>query len=153
VTPVSNGLTLKLTRALPGAPPVVFRWFSDKDRVRRWWGPHGFTTPWIEFEPRPGNAYRIEMQPPEGEAFYLRGEFRAVEPMARLAYTFIWEEPDPDDVETLVELEFRARGGETEVSLTQGAFGTEARRALHRGGWTDGFDELERLIPQDSRHH
>jgi hypothetical protein len=32
------------------------------------------------------------------------------------------------------------------VALTQGLFQTEARRALHRGGWTDSFDRLERLI-------
>jgi len=44
------------------------------------------------------------MQPPEGDRFYLTGEFREVDPPARLAYTFIWEYPDPDDVEMLVEL-------------------------------------------------
>ena len=58
--------------------------------------------------PEPSNStpasegrYRIEMQPPEGDAFYLIGEVREVDPPARLAYTFIWEDPDPDDVETL----------------------------------------------------
>jgi len=34
----------------------------------------------------------------------------------------------------------------TEVALTQGLFRTEARRALHRDGWTDSFERLERLI-------
>jgi hypothetical protein len=31
--------------------------------------------------------------------------------------------------------------------LEQGPFKTEARRALHRDGWTDSFDKLERLVP------
>jgi uncharacterized protein YndB with AHSA1/START domain len=48
-----------------------------------------------------GGSYRIEMQPPEGDPFHLTGEFRALEEPARLAFTFVWEEPDPDDVETL----------------------------------------------------
>jgi hypothetical protein len=45
-------------------------------------------------------------------------------------------EPDPDDVETQVDPSFRDLGG----------FKTEERRALHRDGWTDGFDKLERLV-------
>ena len=86
------------------------------------------------------------MQPPEGDRFYLAGEFRELDPPARLAYTFVWEDPAPDDVETVVGLSFRDLGEATEVALTQGPFKTEARRALHRDGWTDSFDKLERLI-------
>ena len=86
------------------------------------------------------------MQPPEGDRFYLAGEFRELDPPARLAYTFVWEDPAPDDVETIVALSFRDLGEATEVALTQGPFKTEGRRALHRDGWTDSFDKLELLI-------
>ncbi len=86
------------------------------------------------------------MQPPEGDRFYLAGQFRELDPPTRLAYTFVWEDPDPDDVETVVELSFRDLGEATEVALTQGPFKTEARRALHRGGWTDSLDKLEHLL-------
>ena len=86
------------------------------------------------------------MQPPEGDPFYLAGEFRDVDVPARLAFTFAWEDPDPDDVETLVALSFRDLGGSTEVAFTQGPFKTEARRTLHRDGWADSSDKLERLI-------
>jgi hypothetical protein len=72
--------------------------------------------------------------------------FEDVDQPARLAYTFVWEDPDPDDVETLVALSFRDLGGSTEVASTQGPFKTEARRALHRDCWTDSFEKLERLI-------
>jgi uncharacterized protein YndB with AHSA1/START domain len=44
------------------------------------------------------------MQPPEGELFYLSGEFREVDPPARLACTFCWDPPDPDDQQTVVTL-------------------------------------------------
>lgn len=52
----------------------------------------------------------------------------------------------PDDVETVVGLSFSDLGESTEVVYTQGPFKTEARRELHRGGWTESFDKLERLI-------
>ncbi len=124
----------------------MFRALSTPAELVKWWGPEGFTIPSLEFSPRVGERYRIEMQPPEGDSFYLTGEFREVDPPARLAYTFAWEEPDPDDVETLVELSLRDLGESTEVVLTQRAFRTEARRELHRQGWTDSFDKLEKLL-------
>ena len=86
------------------------------------------------------------MQPPDGDRFYLTGEFREVDPPARLAFTFAWEDPHPDDVETLVGLAFRDLGESTEIALVQGSFKTEARQELHRNGWTDSFDKLERLV-------
>jgi uncharacterized protein YndB with AHSA1/START domain len=142
----SDELMLAMERVLPAPPPVVFAAISDANELVKWWGPDGFTTPSLKFQARVGEGYRIEMQPPEGDPFYLTGEFREVDPPARLVYTFVWEPPDPDDVETLVALSFRDLGGSTEVTFTQGPFKTEARRALHRDGWTDSFDKLERLI-------
>jgi uncharacterized protein YndB with AHSA1/START domain len=128
----------------------VFGAFSVPAQLATWWGPAGFTVPWLEFSPRVGDSYRIEMQPPEGDPFYLAGEFREVDPPTRLAFTFAWEEPDPDDIENLVELSFRDLGESTEIVLTQGPFKTEARRELHRNGWTDSFDKLEALVSQSS---
>jgi uncharacterized protein YndB with AHSA1/START domain len=142
----SEELMLEMERVLPGPPAVVFSAFSEPDELARWWGPAGFTTPSLEFQARVGEGYRIQMQPPEGDAFYLTGEFREVDPPTRLAFTFVWEEPDDDDVETHVALSFRPSGESTEVALTQGPFKTEARRELHHDGWADSFDKLERLL-------
>jgi uncharacterized protein YndB with AHSA1/START domain len=139
-------LYLELNRVVPAPPRVVFELFTDPNELAKWWGPEGFTIPSLEFEARVGERYRIEMQPPEGDAFFLTGEFREVDPPARLAYTFAWEDPDPDDVENLVELSFHDRGESTEVAHRQGPFKTEARRELHRNGWTDSFNKLERLL-------
>ena len=140
---------LEMERVLPAAPPIAFAAFSDADELAKWWGPEGFTVPSLEFQARVGERYRIEMQPPEGDPFHLTGEFREVDPPNRLAYSFVWEPPDPDDVETVVSLSFRAVGEFTEVTFVQGPFRTEARRALHRDGWTDSFDKVERLIARE----
>jgi uncharacterized protein YndB with AHSA1/START domain len=146
MTAGSHGLTLELKRILPAPPVVVFAAFSDSNQLAEWWGPRGFTVPSLEFDPRVGELFRIEMQPPEGDRFHLAGEFREVDPPARLAFTFAWDPPDPDDLETLVALSFRGLGESTEVNLTQGPFTSEARRTLHRDGWTDSLDKLERLV-------
>ena len=142
VTPKDEALILELVRTLAAERARVFGAFTSGDRVAQWWGPDGFTIPGIEFDPEVGGSYRIHMQPPEGDSFALTGEFRAVEPPERLAFTFVWEQPDPDDAETLVELSFEDRGHSTRVALRQGSFRTEARRRLHREGWGQALDKL-----------
>jgi len=148
MTAQPGDLTLEMTRSLPALPSVVFAAFSDPGELAKWWGPEGFTVGSLDFDPRVGRTYRIEMQPPGGDPFYLTGEFREVDPAARFAFTFVYEDPDPDDVETLVELSFHDLVQSTELVFTQGRFKTEARRELHRRGWMDSFDRLEQLISQ-----
>jgi uncharacterized protein YndB with AHSA1/START domain len=139
-------LVLHMERELPARREEVYRALVDPQELARWWGPEGYMVRNIEFEPRVGGDYWIEMQPPEGDPFHLRGEFREVDPPSGLAFTFNWDPPDPDDRETLAELSLEDRGDQTAVSFTQGEFTTEARRALHDGGWSDSFDKLERLL-------
>ena len=146
--PRSDGLTLEISRVVPANRAVVFRAFTDPEALARWWGPEGFVIPHVSWSPRVGEKYRIEMQPPEGDAFHLAGEFTAVEPEERIALTFVWEPADPDDVETVADLSFRDAGESTEVVLDQGPFKTEERRELHRGGWTESLDKLERFVSQ-----
>lgn len=88
---------LRLDRTLAADRAAVQRALTSPSLLATWWGPAGYGVPDLEFDPRPGDAYRITMKPPDGDAFELRGEFREVEPPARLTYTFRWEPPDPDD--------------------------------------------------------
>jgi uncharacterized protein YndB with AHSA1/START domain len=142
----SGALTLRLDRVLPAPRPRVFSACIEPADLAQWWGPHGFTTPEVDVDLRIGGTYRFGMQPPDGELFHLSGEFQEIEPPARLVYTFRWEEPDPDDRETVVTLSLNDRGDSTEVVVVQSGFATEARRALHVDGWTDCLDRLQGLM-------
>ncbi len=142
----SSELRLNLSATLDAPPGVVFRACTEPDELAKWWGPAGFTSPSVELDVRPSGRYRIAMQPPDGELFHLSGEFREVDPPARLSYTFEWEEPDPDDQPTIVTLSLVDRGESTELILDQGPFATEARRALHEAGWGDSFVRLSEVV-------
>jgi uncharacterized protein YndB with AHSA1/START domain len=146
MTADQGGLSLHLQRVLPAPRPLVFRAAVDPVELVLWWGPRGFTTPSVDFDPRVGAPYRMRMQPPEGEAFHLAGEFVEVEPPARLVYTFRWEEPAPDDRETVVTMEFGDRFGSTLLAVDQGVFTTEERLRLHEQGWSESLDRLEALF-------
>ena len=142
----SGGLTLHLEKVLQARAERVFAACVEPESLAAWWGPAGFTAPSLDFDVREGGRYRITMQPPDGEAFHLRGEFREVDPPRRLVYTFEWEEPDTDDRETVVALSLVGDGERTTLVLDQGPFVTEARRGLHEAGWSDSLERLERFL-------
>lgn len=86
------------------------------------------------------------MQPPDGEAFHLSGDFLEIDRPDRLSFSFRWDEPDPDDRETVVVLSLESVDGGTRVSLSQGEFATRDRLELHRQGWADSFDRLDAVL-------
>ncbi|QWA21998.1 SRPBCC domain-containing protein [Streptomyces sp. JCM17656] len=142
-----GGLRLHLQRVFRARRPVVFRALTEPLELTKWWGPDGFVITSVESDLRPGGGYRIAMQPPEGDLFYLVGEFLEVDPPARLSYTFRWEDPDPEDRETVVTLSLRDVGGtRAELAISQGDFATERRQALHEEGWTQSLNKLEELM-------
>src|SRR3954471_24762336 len=129
-------LVLHLRCTVPASREQVFRLFTEPSELTRWWGPAGFTLAEIEIDFRVGGGYRFGMQPPEGDLFHLGGEFVEIAPPTRLAYTFRYDEPDPDDQDTVVRLAFADVNGSTEITLVHEEFATEARLALHREGWS-----------------
>ena len=141
-----GALRLQLAKDLPALPERVFAAFVEADQLRQWWGPAGFAVPHLRFNVAEGATFRITMQPPEGDVFHLGGTFRVVEAPTRLVFTFAWEEPDPDDQETVVALTLAAAGSGTRLVLDQRPFKTKPRWELHRDGWTDTFERLERFL-------
>ena len=73
-------------------------------------------------------------------------EFLEVDAPNRLVYTFNWEEPDPEDRETVVTMSFGDLGESTELVVIQEGFATEGRLDLHEGGWSDSLDRLQELM-------
>jgi uncharacterized protein YndB with AHSA1/START domain len=141
-----HGLVLRLSRVLGAPIERVFTMLTEPGELAQWWGPSGFTVPELKVSLRPGGHYRFTMAPPEGEPFHLSGEFLDIAAPTRLVYTFRWDEPDPDDRETVVTLTLTDVGGATELSLSQGEFATEDRLALHRNGWSESLDKLQALL-------
>ena len=145
-------LTLHLESVVDARPSRVFDALTDADQVARWWGPHGFTTSVIELDLKVGGKYRFAMQPSDGEMFHLHGEFREMRAPSQLVYTFRWEPPDPQDVETAVNISLTDLGGSTRLTLDQGVFATEARTALHEQGWSESLERLRTFLSSNEAH-
>lgn len=128
--------SLCLRRLFPAQRERVFRAWTHPEALKRWWSPSGLTAPEAEIDLRPGGRYRIGMRPVSGGAtFYLRGQFVTIDQPKKLVYTWNWES-EPAEHETLVTVEFVARGESTEVILTHERFRSAEVAAQHATGWS-----------------
>ncbi|MGC1620401.1 MAG: SRPBCC domain-containing protein [Candidatus Acidiferrum sp.] len=78
---------LFLTRILGAPRNLVFKAWTDKEHVARWWGPRGFTNPVCELDFRPGGLIRIDMRGPDGVVYPMKGVFHEIVEPERLVFT------------------------------------------------------------------
>jgi uncharacterized protein YndB with AHSA1/START domain len=142
-----TSVTLRLRRSFPAPPERVFRAWTTPAEMKQWKAPGDMTTPVAEVDLRPGGKYGIHMRAPDGAEHHLVGVYRVVEPPRKLVYTWRWEN-EPDAPETLVTVEFLARGNATDLVLTHELFPTDEARAKHEHGWTGCFVKLARVVEQ-----
>ena len=69
---------LVLTRTFNAPRSLVFKAWTEPERVMRWWGPKDFTCPVCEIDLRPGGTYRNCMRSPEGKDFWSQGIYHEI---------------------------------------------------------------------------
>lgn len=137
--------SLRLSRVIKADPETVFRAWTEPDQLKRWSCPEGSTVEDARVDLRVGGKYRIRMRGSEGQIHTAVGTYRQIEPR-RLVYTWEWEEEDQAIGETLVTVEFKDLGGETEVVVTHELFPSAEAKSGHEEGWTSCLDRLERMF-------
>lgn len=119
-----EGRVLIVTRRLAAPPELVWRAFTERGRVERWWGPNGFTTTTHEMEVRPGGVWRFIMHGPDGVDYPNKIVYEAVEPPVRLAYHHD-DDGAAEGISFAVTVTFRPAETGTLVEM-RSAFETEA---------------------------
>jgi uncharacterized protein YndB with AHSA1/START domain len=131
-----------IERVVAAAPELAFRAWTEPEHVRRWWRPHGMGPTSVEIDLRPGGRYRIGMAGGDGEAVYVGGAFRELDPPHRLSYTWRWENGELAGTgESLVTVEFRAVPAGSRVTIRHELL-ADAARGAHEQGWSDCLDAL-----------
>jgi uncharacterized protein YndB with AHSA1/START domain len=145
-TQLSAAPTLTIRRTFAAPRARVFAAWADIQMLRQWFPPEGRLLD-ARWEPREGGTYRLTMQFPSGEEMAVGGTFSEIRAPERLAFTFRWEEDDPaEESDTFVTVELLDKGSETEMIFTQKGFRDETSRDKHVGGWTMGFDNIDRVL-------
>ncbi len=66
---------------------LVFKAWTEPERLMRWWAPKGWTTPFCKIDLRPGGVFHYCMRSPEGRDFWGKGVYREVVEPSLLVYT------------------------------------------------------------------
>jgi uncharacterized protein YndB with AHSA1/START domain len=119
-----------LTRDLSAPPEQVWRAWTEAEQVRRWFGS----------DPR-GTVRSAELDVRLEHT--CRGTYLVVEPMQRLAFTWVWDsEPG---VETEVRLVLRPGRSGTELSFEHARLSPLSAHD-YEAGWSRTFDKLEEVL-------
>ncbi len=138
-----EGRVLRITRVFDAPRSLVFKAWTEPERLVRWWGPQGFTTPFCKMDVCPGGAYRFGMRSAEGTEHWLHGVYREILEPERLVFTWAWEDAQGKlGPETVLSLDFAEHAGKTKLTLHQALFETVTARNAHQLGWTTGLDRL-----------
>jgi len=142
---------LTFTRIFDAPRALVFAAWTDSKHLAQWWGPHGFTNPVCEIEPRVGGAIRNHMRGPDAVVHKMKGEVREISPPERLVFTNIAiDDAGKHIIEGFTTVTFAEEHGKTKLTLhTRGAAVVEYAAAFIKGmeaGWTQSLERLQALV-------
>ena len=87
VTTEIKGNDLILSRLFNAPRSLVFKVWTSKEHLEKWWGPHFITKNKIEIDLRIGGKYKFVMCGPNGEEYPMRGVFTEVVKDERISYS------------------------------------------------------------------
>src|SRR3989442_612332 len=128
---------LVITRVLDAPRRLVFKAWTEPERVVRWWGPQGFTMPSCQMDVRQGGAFRFCMRSPDGTDHWLQGFYREIVEPERLVLTWAWEDAEgKPGHETQVEVGFAEHGAKTKLTRHPGGVESITGPGSRPGGGT-----------------
>ncbi len=144
--------TLVITRVFDAPRGLVWKAWTEPERVLQWLGPTGFTALEFEMDPWPGGRWHGRMRSPEGVHHSNRGVVQEVVEPERLVFTFAWDDEDGNPGrEMLITITFAEHEGKTEMTFMQREFESVEDRDGHNEGWSQSFDRLDAYLATAKR--
>lgn len=153
-----------LTRALNAPRELVFKAFTEPERLMHWWAPKGFTMRSGTLDLRPGGVFHYCQVSPSGHEMWGKFVYREVVPPERLVYVNSFSDEQGNTVrapfsptwplEILSTVTFAEQDGKTTLTLRGVALNAteaeqttfvEAARSLE-AGWGGTLDMLEAYL-------
>ncbi|MFB4169036.1 SRPBCC family protein [Virgibacillus sp. JSM 102003] len=87
------------TRIFHASREQIFKAFSNPDKLKKWWGPKGFTNTFFKFDMNPGGHWHYVMHGPDGIDYENKSVFLEVVESEKIALRHL--EPDHEFLLTI----------------------------------------------------
>ena len=147
-----------ITRVFDAPRELVWRAWTEPDRLMRWWAPRDFTTPFCTVDLRLGGVFHYCMRSPNGQDIWGKGVYREISAPERIVYVDSFSDPEGNTVlpthyglspshptETVVTVTFAEHEGGTELTLRHAI----PKATLERGGTEQGWGEMLDRLAED----
>src|SRR5258708_4486375 len=149
-----------ISRTFDAPRAVVFSAFTEPERMKRWWGPAGFTVIASTMDLRPGGTYHYGLKAPDGGAMWGKFVYREIVAPQRLVFVNLFSDENGAitrlpvsptwPLEMLSTFLFTAQQGRTMFTIkwsplnpTREEWTTfEGAHDSMQGGWAGTMDQL-----------
>ena len=153
---LSEQSALRVSRIFDAPRELVFKAWTEASQFKQWFGAaacEGGVLQSVKMDAREGGKYRLQVRSADGEFWTTAGVYREVKPPELLVFTWEFEKDGSGDdfgevepPETLVTVEFKALGKQTELILTHEKFASVESRDRHNQGWNKCLVELGKFV-------
>lgn len=135
---------LQITRVFNAPRELVFKAWTEPERLARWWSPRGYSVRVAAFDLRPGGVFHYCQTAPNGQEQWGKFVYREIVAPERLVYVNSFADPQGNTVrapfsadwplEIMNILTFSEQGGKTTLLMRGGPINpTDAERATFAG--------------------
>lgn len=139
---------IRITRHFGAPLAAVFAEWLNADALQDWFAPDPFTGQSAAADPRPGGAWSVDYQAPDGTRFRESGSYIEIVPHSRLMMT-LTQSLLPGLMLT-IEVTFAPHQGGTLMTFRQTGFGGTDLRDGMELGWSGCLDKLAQRLADPS---
>jgi uncharacterized protein YndB with AHSA1/START domain len=155
----NNGCEITITRIFNATRDLVWKTWTEPERIKRWWGPKDFTSTVCNIDLRVGGVLLFCMRSPEGRDFWSTGIFREIVDHSLIVCTDSFADERGNIVpashygmnsdfplEMLWTITFEDFKGNTKFTLMHSGLPIGEMADLTNQGWNESMDKFAETL-------
>lgn len=156
---LENYPVVEVMRVFNAPVETVWRAWSDRELIKEWWGPEGFSAPTAKTDFREGGKYTLAMEGPDGKVIWSSGIYREIIPCKKIVSTDFFSDefgtpvaasqlgmPGDWPLSLLVTINFTKINSEhTQVTISHQGVPAEMHDDSVEG-WNSSLNRLQKLV-------
>ncbi len=135
---------------------ILWKYWTEPEYMKRWWGPKDYTTPTVEIDFRLGGKYLSAMRSPEGKDTWSTGVYEEIVPPEKIVVTDSFADENGNVVSAeyygmqgdfpltaRISVTFEDEAGKTRMTLRHIGLPEGEMREQTAAGWNEMFDKLD----------